>query len=62
VKLLPVHCPRCNSRQKFSPHSRKLADGTTEKYIVCHMCKLESIVDIGKPRRARRTRLVPEVR
>jgi transposase-like protein len=64
MKLLPVNCPVCNSRQRFAPHKR-IVGNTYETFIRCKMCHTESVIESGKPRRAhthRHTRSVPEVR
>ena len=52
---VPTNCPECNSLQRFSVHSRRVA-GKIETYTGCKMCDYELVLDVQTPQEWIQTR------
>lgn len=57
MRIPPTNCPSCNSLQRFAPRER-VEGGRIVRYIVCSMCRTETVLDTltVDEVRARRTR------
>jgi ribosomal protein S27E len=45
---MKTSCPRCNSKQKFIPHQRKVRDNYYDLFIKCNLCRWEKVVFSGE--------------